>query len=331
VGAAALTLAIAAVALVARGARAGECAPAQIKGDPTSLPAAWQRALAELVAATAREGQPWSCPGATITLTPPSDSGFAHLEIEDSAGVRRRSVASPADVVPLGEALLARIVVVEVGANPGPPPPPLPPRPPPPGLQEPLVAPPLSARRMPERPMHEPTSGRRLLADALLGVRYTGPTRGVLMGPELRALVADGAWSGGLVARYDASVAIFQPVPPHFSLSSVTIGLAGGYRMLKAPVEIVAALEPTLAVVFMGAQRPGDVEPDVDAHVDLRLGARLGMTVPIHGRLRMACALSAEGAPAALFTDRDSRRHELPELPGYLAGLSVGLELEAIR
>jgi hypothetical protein len=53
--------------------------------------------------------------------------------------------------------------------------------------------------------------------------------------------------------------------------------------------------------------------------------------VPLYGRLRAVGALGVEGAPAALFGDRRSRRHALPELPGYLAGLSLGLEVVAIR
>jgi hypothetical protein len=170
-----------------------------------------------------------------------------------------------------------------------------------------------------------------LLVDALAGARYTGPTRAMLVGPELRATWVFDRWSGGLLARYDASAAVLQHVPEQFSLSSATLGLAGGYRLLDAPVELVTSLEPTLAVVFMGCQRPRLPEPDVDAHVDMRLGARLGAAVPMYRRLRALFALGGEGVPAALFSSRHSRRHVLPELPGYLVGLSAGIELEAIR
>jgi hypothetical protein len=81
----------------------------------------------------------------------------------------------------------------------------------------------------------------------------------------------------------------------------------------------------------MGGQRPGAPEPDVDAHVDMRVGARLGAAIPITGRIRAACALGGEGVPAAFFSDRSSRRHALPSLPDYLVGLSVGVEVVAIR
>jgi hypothetical protein len=99
--------------------------------------------------------------------------------------------------------------------------------------------------------------------------------------------------------------------------------------MLAMPVELTMNIEPTLAVVLLGAQGRGQAEPDIDSHVDMRLGARFAAAIPLHGRLRAVCALGAEGAPAALFTDRHSRREILPELPGYLAGLSLGLELKA--
>jgi hypothetical protein len=170
-----------------------------------------------------------------------------------------------------------------------------------------------------------------VLVDLLVGARYTGPTRAVLMGPELRASMVFDRWSAGLLARYDAAIAVFQPVPEQFTLSSVSIGLSGGYRLLAVPVELTASLEPTLAAVFMGGQRPGESEPDVDAHVDMRMGARLGAAVPVTDRIRLGCALGGEGAPVALFTDRSSRRHALPALPGYLVGLSVGMEVLAVR
>jgi hypothetical protein len=167
--------------------------------------------------------------------------------------------------------------------------------------------------------------------DALAGARYTGPTRAVLMGAELRATMGFDRWLAGLTARYDSAIAYLQPVPDQFSLSSVSVGLTGGYRLLRRPVELTVSIEPTLAVVLMGGQRPGMDEPDVDTKVDMRLGARLGAAIPLGGRLRLACALGGEGAPAALAGDRHSRRHALPSPPAYLAGLSVGLEMLAIR
>ena len=315
-------------------AGAGDCAPARLADEAVTLPRAWRRALEALVAATAREGQPWSCPDARITLIPPGDRGLAQLEIEDASGVRRRPVASPADVVPLGEAMLARTYTIDL----------------PPSRPVAMGDPQRVPQTPPSHPPIDETAphaggragggprtpgpagrGTDLRIDLLAGARYTGPTQAVLVGPELRVTLGFDRWVAGLVARYDTAVAFVQPVPDQFSLSSVTVGLAGAYRLLNAPVELTLAVEPTMAVVVMGAQRPDTSEPDVDSRVDMRLGASFAVAIPVGERVRVACAIVGEGVPAALFGDRHSRRHELPSMPGYLAGLSVGMELLAIR
>ena len=328
-----------AAVVTARPALAGECAPVRLGGDLASLSEPWRRALDALVAATAREGQPWSCPGARITLLPPGDHGLARLEVEDASGVRRRPVASPADVVPLGEAMLARTIApVPVHERPSA----HPPRdgrvqampvvlggavPPPPML---TLGPPVpTPNAMP--PFERGGAHPDLLVSALAGARYTGPTRAMMVGPELRVALGFGRWSAGLLARYDAAVKVFDRVPDQFSLTSVSIGLPLGCRMLSSPIELRAEAEPSLAVVMMGGNRPGEQEPDVDTKVDMRLGARLSAAVPLTGVLRAVAALGAEGAPAALFDDREPRHHSLPHLPAYMAGVSVGLEIGLFR
>jgi hypothetical protein len=339
-------------------ASAGECVPARLSDDTVALPAPWRHALEALVAATAREGQPWSCPNARVTLVPRGhdgedlrplgaagldDGSLPLLQVEDASGVRRRPVASPAEVLPLGEAMLARTYPPEPAV--------LPAQPSPDGENPAPMAivegadrgAPHPYPRFPEwapppfddMPHHRrplpPSQGSDLQVDLLVGARYTGPTPAVLVGPELRASLGFGRWFGALVARYDSAVAVFQPVPPQFSLASMTIGLAGGYRLLTAPIELTLAVEPTLGVVLMGAQSRDMSEPDLDSRVDLRLGARLGAAIPVSERLRVACAVGSEGVPAALFTDRHSRRHDLPSIPGYLVGISLGMEVLAIR
>lgn len=332
-------------------ASASDCAPAQIAGDVTSLPQVWRLALEALVAVTAREGQPWSCPEARITLVPPSDDAPAVLEVEDASGVRRRTVAFPADVVPLGEAMLARAFVLEVpgplvtlggdaparqitlgGDAPYPPAAPLMKGtdrdsdrrraaanvPPDPAVLVPIVS----------FPGHPPAASG-LLVDVLTGVHFTGPTRALLVGPELRAGVVRGRWLGALLARYDSAVAFFQRVPDQFTLASATIGVAGGYSLVTAPIELNAAIQPTLAVALIGGQPPGQTEPEIDAKVDLRLGARLSAAIPVAGRFRAVCALGAEGTPAALLPNGQSHHHDLPLLPGYMVGMSVGVEIAA--
>jgi hypothetical protein len=340
------------VAALTGPALAGECAPARVGVDPASLPGPWRQALDALLAATAREGQPWSCPDARVTLRPPGDHGLAQLEVEDASGVRRRPVASPDDVVPLGEAMLAR-TIVPVPPRAGAPPPGDPPREsvaqgaqaavlvidgagraaplPQPFVPRPFVPRPFvpaidgGEAGMSNRPPGPHSAD--LLISALVGTHYTGPTSALLVGPELRIALVFGRWSAGLMARYDAAVKVFSQVPDQFSLDSVSIGIPGGFRLLSSPVELVAEVEPTLAVVLMGALRPGQSEPDIDTKVDMRLGARFSAAVPLTRALRGVAAIGAEGVPEALFEDRHSRRKALPELPGYLIGFSVGVEL----
>ena len=289
------------------------------------LPARWQAALDALIAATAYEGQPWSCPDARVSLVPPDDRGLAQLEVEDASGVRRRPVASPADVVPLGEAMMARTFPLQLppdlsGAPPGAPPG-FAPALPPPGVP----GGPDAASGAAAKP------GPSLLVDFLVGSRVTGPTHAVLMGAEVRTTAVFDRWSAGLMARYDSAIAYLQPVPPQFSLASVSLGLTGGFRLLAAPVELTLAVEPSLAVLLVSDQRPDMPDPDVDTKVDMRLGGRLAAAIPLTPRIRAVCALGGEGAPEALFSDRHSRQRELPSLPSYMAGLSVGVELVAIR
>ncbi len=293
-----------------------ECLPAWRGPETTLLPVRWQRALDALIAATAREGQPWSCPDARVTILPPGPGrrGVAQLEVDDVAGVRRRPVGSPADVVPLGEAMLARTFTLEL-----PSPSPLP-----------LPAPPIAADSPPwagRARSHDPS----VVVDFLMGSRVTGPTLAVLMGAELRTTLVFDRWSAGLMARYDSAIAYLQPVPDQFSLSSVSIGLTGGVRLLAAPIELTLAIEPSLGVLLISDQRPDMTEPDVDTKVDMRLGARLAAAIPISERVRAVCALGGEGVPEALFGDRHWHRMELPAMPAYMAGLSVGVELVAIR
>ena len=106
-----------------------ECLPAWRGPETAFLPARWQQALDALIEATAHEGQPWSCPDARVTLVPPGPPqtpgrrALPQLQVEDAAGVRRHPVTSPGEIVPLGEAMLARTFTLETPApRPAPPP-----------------------------------------------------------------------------------------------------------------------------------------------------------------------------------------------------------------
>ena len=322
---------VTATALVARISPAHACAPARLGPEAAALPAPWRQALDALVAATTEEGQPWSCPDARVSLTLHGDVALAELEVEDASGaVRRRRVASPADVVPLGEAMLARVTMPEPAQRSSAPPP-----------GETAAAPrPANdnAAPAPTAPMGSsvaPPHGPALYLGALTGPRFSGPLQAVWMAATIRAVVALESWSAGLWGRYNGPVAILHldPKPPQFSMSEMTFGLTAGYKLIKAPVELTASLEPVVAVVIMSSLRPGNLEEDADAKVDFRLGGRLGLAIPVTSRLRVLVAADGEAAPGAIGSIHSrwvDRRLHLP-MPAYTVGLSVGMEVAAIR
>lgn len=306
-------------ALTSLPSSAAPCAPAVADEGAASLPEAWRRELDALVAASGRGGHPWSCTGARLSLSPAPDGRGATLAVEDAAGRRERGVEAPEDLVPIGKALLAITIA------PAPPPPPTPPAadaappiaPPPPALPAPKAAGPRLA----------------LLVDALAETRFSGPTEALWAGASLRGTAAIDAWLAGLWARYEAPIAVFDRVPPDFTMSSVSIGLAGGRRLLAAPVELDVTFEPSLAVVLTGGRPDPHGEVSRDAQIDPRLGARLGMGVPLFGsRFRALVALDGEIAPGAFDQGgQGGPGHHgpppLPSRPAYTIGLSIGAEL----
>src|SRR5262245_60278061 len=104
----------AAVAMVAGFVAAGparahappRCEPARIAEGQAEVPEPWRGALDEIVEATGQRGRPWSCAGAKLRVE--VDDSEATLEVEDASGRRiRRTIPTPDDLVPIGEALLA--------------------------------------------------------------------------------------------------------------------------------------------------------------------------------------------------------------------------------
>src|SRR5262245_30377043 len=109
---AAAALAIAVIAVAGQGAAqphdVARCEPAT--AAPTDLPDTWRSALDHLVRAAAEPGRPWSCSGARLSLEPAPADG-ATLRVTDPSGrTVTRDVPAPADLVSIGEAVLARTV-----------------------------------------------------------------------------------------------------------------------------------------------------------------------------------------------------------------------------
>jgi hypothetical protein len=302
-------------ALSAAPAAAGTCAPARLATDPASLPRAWQRALAALVEATSREGLPWGCNGALLSLELDAAGSSARLTVAmDGWPVLEREISTPDDLVPVGEALLARPIATAprpIAPAPAPPTRPEPPSPP---------APRAAAPRAPGEP--------RLLVDALTSLRYSGHVDAVWAGLEFRVAIPIESFSMGIWARYELAVHELQPPPEDFTMTSGSVGLAAGYRVMTRPIELTVSLEPSVAVVTMdgGPDLPGRGADG--AKGDFRLGARVQGALPFSARWRGVFAIDGEASPLAIA----SAKHRtiaaiLPPIPSFTLGASLGGEL----
>jgi hypothetical protein len=308
-------LAAAVMLLQGAPASAGPCAPAQIASDAGALPEAWRSALARLVEATAVPGRPWSCNGARLALEVDAAGRAGRLLVTMEDWPRlERDIPAPDELVPIGEAMLARPL-----SRPAPPPVAAPP-------PEPAAPPP-----EPTAPRSEPAAprpaGERLTLGALAGPRYSGHVNALWVGGTLRAMLPLDRWTVGVWGRYETAVLALQPTPADYHLLSGSVGLSAGYRLLDGPLQLTASIEPSLAVIAFdgGADESHEVE---GARGDPRVGARLQGAWPVGDRWRLLFALDGEIAPLAL----GSARHRtidpaLPPIPSFTLGASLGGEI----
>ncbi len=303
----------ASIALPSWAAEGSFCAPVRAGSEPSTLPIAWRAEFEALIASTAREGLPWSCPGGTIELSLAADEGGGVLTVTDAKGRKTlRPVVSPAEVGPTGKALLAApraaapVVVAEASI-----------------AASPVAAPALAASPLRRE---EPRAGvpvePRLVLAVMGGPRVSGPNTTAWMSGSLRGAIPIGPWSIGLWTRFDLPVAIERPISPYFSMSSVSVGLAAGRSFSLGPIVLEAQLAPSVAVVSMeNAWDEGLPHPE-GARVALRIGAELGASARLNGWLRGRVAVDGEVTPAnaALIAEG------FPPAPRYMLGLSLGLE-----
>jgi hypothetical protein len=293
-----LGLALAATLSPASPAPAGTCTPARSGPNVAVQPEAWRSAVEALVASTATPGLPWSCTGGEVDLV--AGEAGATLTVVDADGhAVTREVATPEDVQPLGEALLAK----------------------------PLPAPPEVEKAAPA-PRKEPavTAPRppRVLLSGLLAPRYAGAAQVLWGGVIVAAALPPGPWGGGVWIRYDGiAVPLAEHMPP---LREVCMGATAFRSFAAGPLELRAALRPSLAVV----SREGDRDQREETRFDFRLGAEAQALVPITKALRAVVALDGELSPIELAHGmRPSRDREAP-FPTYTLGLGLGMEV-AIR
>ncbi|MFO0756862.1 MAG: hypothetical protein U0359_10240 [Byssovorax sp.] len=299
------SIAAAALAFGVGIASAEPCRAARVGPGVDSLPEVWRNAVASLILATATEGQPWSCGGGMIVLALHDEGARLTIVTDDGRSIAR-DIATPEEVEPLGEALLAR---------------PLPPLAPaedtPPATS---AAPPRDAPNTAPR-LPEP----RVLIDALIAPRYAGKSNLIWGGISAGAAVPFSGWHAGAWVRYDGVSAVLSEGGN--TMTEVCVGASGGRTFSLGPVDLRASVVPSVAIVTRSLVGVPDGEDET--RVDGRVGLDARAVVPITGLLRAVVALDGEIAPRGF--SRDMRPHHEDDrfsaFPSYTLGLGVGVEL----
>jgi hypothetical protein len=304
-----LVLGVASIALPLSAAEGSACVPVRAGSDPSTLPEAWRAAFEALIASTARDGLPWSCPGGSIELALTTATGAGALTVTDAKGRKTtRPVGSPADVGPTGKALLAGPRIEAPVAV----------------VEAPVAAPaPIAlASPRPEAPRAMAPADPRLVLTATAGPRVSGPDTTAWMSGTLHGAIPFGAWSLGLWTRFDLPVALERPISPYFSMSSVSVGLSGGRSFAVGSFSLDARLAPSVAVVSMENAKDESLPHPEGARVALRIGAEAGASTHINDWLLGRIAFDGEVAPAKAAMIADG----FPQVPRYMLGVSLGLE-----
>ncbi|MEZ4443588.1 MAG: hypothetical protein R3B72_31240 [Polyangiaceae bacterium] len=290
----------------ARSAGAEPCEPARAVGDLDGLPAAWGDALSDLVDATRDPSQPWGCPRALVALAVAGEGATLVVE-RPGARSMERPVTAPADLVPIGKAMLARAEAA--------PPPELP-------------APPPPASAGPDAATSDAPAAAYL--DATAAFRYHGTSNVMTAGASLRGTLPVGQLRIGLAGRYTQLVAPLSNQQPELGFTDLGITAILGYQLVDAPVRFVAGLTGSVVVVGLETEGPdpiGDLDDRERDQVDARLGLEARLAVPLGSVFSFLSALEVEMAPAALAQLDRRLDAALPFLPSYVLGLSAGLEV----
>ncbi|WP_437753864.1 hypothetical protein [Sorangium sp. So ce1389] len=320
--------AAAAFASAAAPAVAARCTPARAGASVVSHPEPFRRAVEALVRSSAAEGKPWSCTGGVIELVDHEDGAKTLTILGEDGGAVSRTVISPDEIVPLGEALLAKPL-------------------PSPSTPEALV----TARAPDVGPDRESpatvTPAPRLLFSALVSPRYAGSVDVLWLGSTAALAVPLGPWAAGVWTRYDAIAAAVGD--GNASLRELCFGTSVSRSFALRPLELRASVVPSIAIVTW---------PGRETRVDGRIGAELRGVLPLTRWLRAAVAFDAELTPRELGVEKDvgggTETTTVPEntgdddgddddgvvisassplvvpplvYPGYTLGLSIGLEV----
>jgi hypothetical protein len=285
------------------------CEPAHASASQGALPNAWRDALNQLIRAGSGKSMPWDCSGAEVELVVDGEHGELRVHLPDGRSAVRPVVSSDL-VVPVGEALLAQPDQHR---------PTRPVAPTPPQTNT-------SAKDAPKPPA-KPTRGEpRLLIDAGAVGRVGAAVDALWAGGAARVTIPFTNWAAAAWVRVDGPVKVLDTVPKHFTMSEVCLGLAIGYRVLHKPFELRISGDAGFGVIRMsdGENHPPPLESTEGSRADFRTGADLQAAWPFARIGRFVAGGDFEVTPARL-PGRRTIRPELPEVPGFSAGITLGM------
>jgi hypothetical protein len=199
------------------------------------LPEAWRTAVDDLVRSTTDPGHPWSCSGGTIDLELAPQGALLRVAREGEEVVGRQ-VATPEDVLPLGQALLAMPLGPSAGVGEhadimsSSDPMPSPPLASPPDRRD--AAPATTAEGAPTA---SSKSSPRLLLGGGIDARGVGGSNVAWVGPTLSAAVRMGQWLPSISFRQQSAV-LFEGPP----IDELSVALTVQSRFELSPFELRA-------------------------------------------------------------------------------------------
>jgi hypothetical protein len=309
------------LASIASAAPARACEVARTSSSTAELPEAWRAAVDELVRSTGEPGHPWSCSGGKIELALIAKGALLRVAREGEEGAWRQ-VASPEDVLPLGQAMLATPlapsseVAGHAGAtaagdqgDPNP-------------RQDlsrvgPDAVSPAVAVGAPDAPGK---SSPRLLLGGGIDARHVGGSEVAWVGPTLSAGVRMGRWLPSISFRQQSDVSSERA-----SIDELSVAIA-----VQSRFEISTFFELRAGLLLRGAavQRDLGRRRGEQNRIEGRIGAVVSGVIPVFRWANVV--LSADGEVTAI--SRESAEPASGEqrpttFPTYTLGGSACLEV----
>ncbi len=299
-----VSIAAAALAIGPRVA-AGETCLRATEGPTVVLASApWRQAVADLREATGDRAQPWGCAGGTIDIV--EHDGHATLIIATADGSVNRDADTPDDVVPLGEALLAKPIAAPTTKP---------------------AAPPASGGHKTGDPAETPPPGEhadpRVVVSALVAPRFAGRANMMLGGVSAEVGIPVKKWVPALWVRFDGPLTSFYG--DDASLMEFCAGGAFGRNFDVGIVELRPSVTGSAAILV----RPSREHIRGYTQADPRFGAAFQVALPRDSIVRAVIATDLEIAPLDFDEDGEALHERTSQVasPSYTLGLGLGVEI----